>query len=138
MAEGRLSGDELEQRLAAAYAARTYGELDALLADLPTTDSAGRQRQGVARPAMALVAFVAFAFTLAVIGALAIGRIHSAVGVGVGPTPAGSRFQPPPASPPPDPGHALTVAASTVGAVVALMLCAALLWVLTRRGRRLL
>lgn len=33
--EGRLDADELEDRLGAALAARTYGELDALLADLP-------------------------------------------------------------------------------------------------------
>ena len=34
--EGRLSQDELDDRLARAYAARTYGELWALTADLPT------------------------------------------------------------------------------------------------------
>jgi hypothetical protein len=32
---GRLTIDELEERLGAAYAARTLGELDALMADLP-------------------------------------------------------------------------------------------------------
>jgi len=34
-AEGRLSQDELDERVAQAYAARTYGELWALTADLP-------------------------------------------------------------------------------------------------------
>jgi len=34
-AAGRLDVDELEQRIGAAYAARTHGELAALLADLP-------------------------------------------------------------------------------------------------------
>ena len=34
-AAGRLDVDELEERVAAAYAARTRGELDPLLADLP-------------------------------------------------------------------------------------------------------
>jgi hypothetical protein len=34
-AEGRLDPDELEQRLAAAYAARTVGELAPLTSDLP-------------------------------------------------------------------------------------------------------
>ena len=34
-AAGRLDVDELEQRVATAYAARTRGELDPLLADLP-------------------------------------------------------------------------------------------------------
>jgi hypothetical protein len=33
--EGRLLAEELEQRLGAVFAARTYGELDALVADLP-------------------------------------------------------------------------------------------------------
>lgn len=35
LAEGRLSVDEYEERLATAYAARTYGELAGLTADLP-------------------------------------------------------------------------------------------------------
>lgn len=34
-AAGRLSGEELDDRVQAAYAARTQGELNALLADLP-------------------------------------------------------------------------------------------------------
>src|SRR5438445_1176207 len=33
--EGRLLTEELEQRLEAALSARTYGQLDALVADLP-------------------------------------------------------------------------------------------------------
>jgi DUF1707 SHOCT-like domain len=33
--EGRLSLDEYDQRLSTAYAAKTYGDLDNLLADLP-------------------------------------------------------------------------------------------------------
>lgn len=34
-AEGRLSPDELEERLEAVFAARTYGELDEIVVDLP-------------------------------------------------------------------------------------------------------
>jgi hypothetical protein len=34
-AEGRLTTDELDERLGACYAAKTRGELDALTADLP-------------------------------------------------------------------------------------------------------
>jgi hypothetical protein len=37
MAAGRLTVDEYEDRLARAYAARTYGELDELTVDLPAT-----------------------------------------------------------------------------------------------------
>ncbi|HYZ79957.1 MAG TPA: DUF1707 domain-containing protein [Solirubrobacteraceae bacterium] len=33
--EGRLVAEELEERLESVFAARTYGELDALVADLP-------------------------------------------------------------------------------------------------------
>jgi hypothetical protein len=33
--EGRLTSDELDERIGRAYAGRTYGELDELLADLP-------------------------------------------------------------------------------------------------------
>jgi hypothetical protein len=45
-ASGRLNSDELEERLSAAFAARTRGDLDALFTDLPTTghgwDGAGQ------------------------------------------------------------------------------------------------
>ncbi|MCD0450319.1 DUF1707 domain-containing protein [Actinocorallia sp. API 0066] len=37
-AQGRLNHDELNERLAAAYAARTIGDLEALTADLPEQD----------------------------------------------------------------------------------------------------
>lgn len=40
MVEGRLSCSELEDRLAAVYAAKTFGELDPLTADLPFPGSA--------------------------------------------------------------------------------------------------
>lgn len=35
LGEGRLTVDEFDERAAAAYAARTRGELDDLVADLP-------------------------------------------------------------------------------------------------------
>jgi hypothetical protein len=38
MAEGRLTVAEYDERVARAYAARTYGDLDELVADLPATD----------------------------------------------------------------------------------------------------
>ena len=37
-AEGRLTGEEFHERLDAAYVAKTLGDLDALLADLPAID----------------------------------------------------------------------------------------------------
>jgi len=42
-AEGRLLTEELEQRLEAAFSARTYGQLDALVADLPRPPSRARR-----------------------------------------------------------------------------------------------
>jgi hypothetical protein len=43
-AEGRLTADELEERLEALYRSRTYGELDALVADLPVDRAPDRVR----------------------------------------------------------------------------------------------
>ena len=42
--EGRLSLDEYDERLQRAYAAKTYGELDELLADLPAAAPVERSR----------------------------------------------------------------------------------------------
>jgi hypothetical protein len=42
--EGRLDLGEYDERLQQAYAARTYGELDKLLNDLPTVRPAGRSQ----------------------------------------------------------------------------------------------
>jgi hypothetical protein len=42
--EGRLSLDEYDERLQQAYAAKTYGELDRLLVDLPTVAPAERSQ----------------------------------------------------------------------------------------------
>ena len=47
MAEGRLSTDELEERLGALAAARTYGELDTLVADLPVRRAPSHPRARV-------------------------------------------------------------------------------------------
>jgi Domain of unknown function (DUF1707) len=70
--EGRLDMDELEQRVEAALSARTRGELDALLADLPG-NRRDRRRQGRVRavalgslsiallPLLAGIAIIAFA-----------------------------------------------------------------------------
>jgi Domain of unknown function (DUF1707) len=46
--EGRLVAEELEERLEAVFAARTYGELDPLVADLPGQTV---RRAGAPRPA---------------------------------------------------------------------------------------
>ena len=74
-AEGRLLAEELEDRLGVVFSARTYGELDAQVADLPGT--VARRRQSSLRPwvlpavglaiaipvALALIAAVLFIVT---------------------------------------------------------------------------
>jgi len=75
-AEGRLSQDELDDRVERAYSARTYGELWALTADLPAGPFAPAHgplavvtekapRPGSWRPAAALVITALIIFTLA-------------------------------------------------------------------------
>jgi hypothetical protein len=49
--DGRLDLDEYDQRLGAVYAAKTYGELDRLLADLPGPAPAPSPPRSVTRPA---------------------------------------------------------------------------------------
>lgn len=71
-AEGRLHDDELEERLGTALSARTYGELEAVVSDLPTqslehpTRSGARARRrgtALALAPFALIALVVFAFS---------------------------------------------------------------------------
>ena len=67
--EGRLLAEELEQRLASALRARTYGELEAVVADLPTVPvgrRGSRSRALVLRPALALATVAALAMVIAV------------------------------------------------------------------------
>lgn len=65
--EGRLSTEELEDRLGTLYSSRTYGELDSLVADLPATTRSNQPRTRVPR-----LAIVAAALTVlwAVLGVL--------------------------------------------------------------------
>jgi hypothetical protein len=58
--EGRLEPEELEDRLHAALRARTYGELDVVLADLPATGRRGEELVPAARMAVAVAARVVF------------------------------------------------------------------------------
>jgi pilus assembly protein TadC len=65
-AEGRLLAEELEQRLASALRARTYGELDAVVADLPATHRTARPAIPLLKPAVALAIVLATVAVLAV------------------------------------------------------------------------
>jgi hypothetical protein len=53
MSAGRLTMDEYDERLARAYTAKTYGELDQLTADLPAPARADRPAPRSADPAPA-------------------------------------------------------------------------------------
>jgi Domain of unknown function (DUF1707) len=129
-AEGRLTADELEERLQSLFVARTYGELDVLLADLPAGRSPGGQRVRVGRW---VVAIGAFTFMLTALGLLSIARLHSAAPVvGEGPGGGGQfRFHPPLA----DPTHAIIVAVFGVSAFAVLLICGVLLRVLMQSRR---
>jgi hypothetical protein len=61
--EGRLEPHELEQRMGIALRARTYGELDRLLADLP----GGARRAVTVAPRAVLPVAARIAFVLAVL-----------------------------------------------------------------------
>ena len=56
--EGRLEPEELEHRLHAALRARTYGDLDLVLADLPATGRRGAALLPAAQTAVAVAARV--------------------------------------------------------------------------------
>jgi hypothetical protein len=66
--EGRLDADELEQRLHTAFRARTYGELDGLLADLPAPRLPRERPRGAARTAFVVALRVAAVLALLTAG----------------------------------------------------------------------
>ena len=75
MGEGRLLAEELEERLEAVFAARTYGELDAVVADLPVP----RPRRQPARRQVTLAHWIVggalVMFALPVLVALAVAAV---------------------------------------------------------------
>lgn len=67
-AEGRLLAEELEHRLGTAFSARTYAELDSVVADLPRERVIGKARRRPPlrlRPVTALALVVLFPVTVA-------------------------------------------------------------------------
>jgi hypothetical protein len=83
-AEGRLLAGELEQRLQVAFRARTYGELDALVVDLPPASAPlpARRRPGLPVLAGATLAVGILLSLLAAAGTTAFVRVHSTVAGG--------------------------------------------------------
>jgi hypothetical protein len=84
--EGRLDSDELDERLGHALAARTYGELDRLLTDLPAhaAPPARRPRRGASLTLRAVtlltVALMLAALAAAYAPAFASPRVAQAAG----------------------------------------------------------
>jgi hypothetical protein len=80
-AEGRLLAQELEERLATALRARTYGELDSVVADLPGSPVSGGQSRSRPRsrtrelishqPALIVGVMVAFALVAVILAVVA-------------------------------------------------------------------
>jgi hypothetical protein len=66
---GRLDIDELQERLEHSYAARTYAQLDAVVADLPVRQPRPRSRKHM--PSVALLPMIAVLFL-----ALAVSHGH--------------------------------------------------------------
>ena len=74
-AEGRLLAEELEERLEAVFSARTYGELDAVVADLPGTTPARRRQASRSLSIPPPVVIVALVFLAPVIVSLLIAAV---------------------------------------------------------------
>jgi hypothetical protein len=75
--EGRLLAEELEERLETALTARTYGQLDAVVADLPPERVAVRRSRTaiLKRPAIALGVIVLALVLLAAVALIITGTI---------------------------------------------------------------
>jgi hypothetical protein len=73
--EGRILAHELEERVARALRARTYGELDALVADLPHTATPTKRRSGTlslarSHPVAAVIVLVTVTLALVMVAAM--------------------------------------------------------------------
>lgn len=89
-AEGRLLTEELEDRLGAALSAKTYAELDAIVADLPTGEVGHRSRSGtparLPSPAAAVFALLVAVALISTVAFGAGGHAHVDHHWGAGPT----------------------------------------------------
>jgi len=93
-AEGRLTAEELEERLEAVFAARTYGDLDPHVADLPGDSVRRRERPHTAWagwsgpnlwlrpiPILALFIFAPVIISLILAAAVIVATVFSAWGL---------------------------------------------------------
>ena len=72
--EGRILAEELEERLEAVFSARTYGELDPVVADLPGDARSAARAVGVGLP-LGPLPIVALVFLLPVIVSMLIAAV---------------------------------------------------------------
>jgi hypothetical protein len=87
-AEGRLLAEELEHRLGEALSARTYGQLDALVADLPRDNLPRRRapRPSVrlrSAPPLALVVAIPIIFALVIAVVVIVASLFAAWAIAV-------------------------------------------------------
>jgi hypothetical protein len=77
-AEGRIGFDELEERLSKTLSARTYGELEAVVADLPSSPPARRQTWIPASPLVRAAIVLAIAVPVIMAAIVAVTAFLSA------------------------------------------------------------
>jgi uncharacterized protein DUF1707 len=129
-AEGRLRVAELEQRLEVAFDALTYGELDALVADLPAATPASlppRRRPGLPVVASATLALGAFLSVLDAVVSDGFVRYHAGVAAGHPLTHGG-----PASAVHAGPAGLVAVAAPLLVIVFLVVVCAALGWLFSQ------
>jgi len=124
MSEGRLAAEELEQRLGALFASRTYGELERLVRDLPVPPEPPTPAHS--RVPARVGGLAAFTLMLAVFGMAAGGRAHAHAAVNPA-GPHGYYLGPPP--------FVTVAAAMLVVVAVGLALCAAAGWLYSQAPR---
>ncbi|HTP23274.1 MAG TPA: DUF1707 domain-containing protein [Solirubrobacteraceae bacterium] len=73
--EGRILAEELEERLEAVFSARTYGELDAVVADLPGAPARPRERSRSLSFPRSPAVIVALVFLLPVLVSMLIAAV---------------------------------------------------------------
>ena len=71
--EGRLLAEELEERLGTVFAARTYGELDDVVSDLPAPRDRGHKTPLWVKATLALAILLAVVAVLALVALIVIG-----------------------------------------------------------------
>jgi protein-S-isoprenylcysteine O-methyltransferase Ste14 len=121
--EGRLLPDELEQRLETVFSARTYGELDTVVADLPVPPA---QRSRRTNAAILTRAAIPGAIVLAVLAALVTTASQVGRSAHAGHTDRFAGFD-----------HHATMflaAAPITGLIAVLALFAALMWMVRERS----